>query len=988
MYLKEIKLSGFKSFADKIDIDFNKGITCVVGPNGSGKSNIVDAVRWVLGEQSVKSLRGEGAMADVIFSGSNSRNALNVASVELIFDNSDKHLSLDYTEVSIKRRVYTTGENEYFLNGEKCRLKDIVDLFVDSGMGKGSFNIISQGEIQKIISNKPEERRTIFEEAAGVLKYKRRKEDAIRKIERTNENLNRVNDIISELEPQTEPLKEQSEKAKEYLFIKKELENIEIALITHDIENINFEYQESKRHIENLTEQIVVLSTKSSSGETDLEKEKVELQKIDNELHNYQQKLVELSSKVEKLNAQKQMMSERRKYNKEDNKVNDNIIKLKEEKLKLDNNIFSIESDIANNGELIHNIDKNINTFEVDLNGLKKDKSIVINELDFKSRKERELNHKIELIRESIENNTGLNSAVRNVIYNPKLNGIHGIIGKLIEVEEKYALGIETSLGASMQFIVVDNESNAKEAINYLKNNNLGRATFFPINVITPRGIDEDTISKINNHPSVIGCAFDFIKCDPRYRNIMLNQLGNVLMVNDIDSANEISKIINYRYKIVTLDGELVHVGGSITGGASKRNNGMIKEKYELESMLRDVTLVINECKNLENKINEIDYQLKDIETKIYNLKGERVSIEESKNSKIDILRQYKNQLETIENELNDLENIVGHSIDKEETKIINVYYEAIKEKEEVAKIVEKLSRNRTTLYTKIEELDATMRKNNSVYNKKQEELKNIEIKVNRMDVKLDTLLSSLTVEYSLTYDKARENYKLELDVDDARIKVNTFKAKIRSFGIINLGAIDEYERINKRYTFLNNQKNDLIKALDLLLDIIDEMDKVMENNFIETFRLIQDEFKLVFRKLFSGGNAELKLTDPSNILETGIDIIASPPGKKLQHLSLLSGGEKTLTAIALLFAILNTRPAPFCLFDEVEAALDEVNVGTFGEYLKTYANKTQFIIITHKKKTMEYADILYGVTMQESGVSKLVSVKLEDVNKHADINV
>ncbi len=986
MHLKEIKLSGFKSFADKINIDFNKGITCVVGPNGSGKSNIVDAVRFVLGEQSVKSLRGD-AMVDVIFSGSKSRTPLNVTSVELIFDNSDKHLALDYTEVSVKRRLYITGENEYFLNGQNCRLKDIVNLFVDSGMGRGSFNIISQGEIQRIISNKPEERRIVFEEVASVLKYKRRKEDAIKKIERTNENLNRVNDIIGELEPQIGPLYEQSIMAKEYLNIKEELENIEIALIVHDIDNINFEYQDIKKQIEKLSEEIVNLSIRVNNEELELGNEKTELQKVDNEIYGLQQQLIELSSKAEKLNTQKQMISERKKYDKEDIKLHNNIIQLKEDKFILDNSVFSVKSDINSNVEFISNIDRDISNFEIKLNSLKKEKSSVINQLDSKLRKERELNHKIDLLKNSIENNTTMNLAVRNVVNNPKLNGIHGIIGKLIEVEEKYALAIETSLGSSMQYIVVDNEDIAKDAINYLKNNSLGKATFFPINIIMPKGIDEDTLFKASKYSAYIGCAFNYIKCNPKYRNIVLNQLGNVLLVNDINGANEISKAINYRYKIVTLDGEIVHVGGSITGGTFKKSYGMIKEKYELESMLRDNTLIINECKSLENKINEIDYELKEIEVKIYNLQKQKVVVEESNNNKLKSLKQNQNQLELINNELSDLENIVGNSIDKEETKVITNYYETIKEKEELIKVIDKLNNKRIVIFGRCEEFDAAIRKNNSLYNKKQEELKNLEIKVNRMDVKLDTLLNFLTTDYSLTYDMAKGNYKLELDTDDARIRVNTFKAKIKSFGVINLGAIDEYERVNKRYTFLNSQRDDLKNALNVLLDIIKEMDKVMEKNFIETFKLIQDEFKIVFKRLFGGGHAELKLNDPSNILQTGIDIIASPPGKQLQHLSLLSGGEKSLTAIALLFAVLNVRPVPFCLFDEVEAALDDVNVKTFGEYLENYNDKTQFIIITHKKKTMEYANVLYGITMQESGVSKLVGVKLEDANKYVDVN-
>lgn len=982
MYLKEVRVSGFKSFADKLNIEFNDGITCIVGPNGSGKSNIVDAVRWVLGEQSVKSLRGEGSMSDVIFSGSKSRNSQSVASVTLVFDNSDKHLPIDYSEVSIKRRVYTTGENEYFLNNEKCRLKDIVDLFIDSGIGRESFNIISQGEVQKIIGTKPEERRMIFEEAAGVLKYKKRKEEAIRKLDRTHDNLNRINDIIGELEIQVAPLKEQSIKAKEYVTNKQELENIEIALITQDIDTINYEYQYAKKQIETLNEELLSVGTNNTTDQAEVEKEKVELQKLDMELFKSQQKLAELSSEVEKLNGQKQMVNERQKYNAADIKMHDNIVNLKENELKISNDIYSVESDIATNKENISIINDKLINMEKQLNTIRKTKDEIITELDLNSRKERELNHKIELMRESIENNSNLSYGVRNVLNSPKLSGIHGVIGKLLDMEEKYATAIEISLGIAKEFIIVDDETKAKEAINYLKNNNLGRATFFPITVITPKGIDEDTINRIKDHISFINTASNLVKYDPKYRNSILNQLGNVIIASDINGANEISKIINHRYKIVTLDGELIHVGGSMTGGSIKKTGNMIKEKYELEDMLRQLTNVINECKNLENKINEIDYNYKSFEDKLYLIRKEKIHIEEIINNKINLLNNYNQKEEQIKNELISLEKLISNSIGDEEQKIMDKYYASLKEKEEVTKNIEILNRKRQSLHSVVEEKEIAMRRSSHIYNKKQEEIKNLEIKVNRLDVKLDNLLNTLNEEYTMTFEKAKETYKLEINIDDARIKVNTIKSKIKNLGIVNLGAIEEYERVNKRFTFLTTQKEDLFQAENTLLDIINEMDTIMKENFIDTFNTIKDEFKKVFKSLFGGGEAELKLTDPSNILETGIDIIASPPGKKLQHLSLLSGGEKTLTAIALLFAILNVRHVPFCLFDEVEAALDEVNVGTFGKYLQTYRGKTQFVIITHKKRTMEFADILYGITMQESGVSKLVSVKLEETKE------
>lgn len=986
MYLKEIKLSGFKSFADKLNIEFNDGITCVVGPNGSGKSNVVDAVRWVLGEQSVKSLRGEGGMSDVIFSGSKSRNSHNVASVTLIFDNSDKHLPIDYAEVSIKRRVYNNGENEYFLNGEQCRLKDIVDLFVDSGISKESFNIISQGEIQKIIGTKPEERRQIFEEAAEVLKYKRRKEESIRKIARTHDNLNRVNDIINELEQQIDPLKEQSEKAKEYLAAKQELDEVEIALITHDIETYNHEYQDAKKNIEILNEEILQSGTEFSNEQANVERQRVDLQKLDQKIYETQQNLVAVSSQAEKLSGQKQMVTERQKYSASDQRLHENIINLKENELKIQNDIVGIENDIKVELGKANKIEEAIQHLMIDLKNEHQMKSQVTMQLDNTVRRERELNHRVELLRESIEHYGGLASGTRNVITNPKLNGVHGIIGKLIEVKDDYIVAIETSLGASMQFIVVDNEKCAKEAINYLKVNNMGRATFFPLNIIQPKGVDEQTLEKISNHPSFVDVAAHLTNYDSKFRSIILNQLGNVIITTDLDGANDISNIINHRYKIVTLDGELIHVGGSITGGNDKRHNGMIKEKYELESMLREIVVINAEQVKLEQKVLDFNNDVKDLEMKIFKLKGDRASLLEIISSKHNILNSYKKKHDSVQSEWQGLNNVVNNTLSNEEESIINAYFKALGEKETLEKEIEEMNKKRHDLYNSIEEVDHVLRKNNQYHQKKQTELQNLEIKVNRLDVKLDALLNSLNEEYSMTYDKAKENYKLEIKVDDARIKVNSAKAKIKNLGMVNIAAIDEFERVNKRYMFLSNQKDDLLKAENILLDIIKEMDTIMEQTFAQTFNLIKIEFAKVFKQLFGGGEAELKLTDPTNMLETGIEIIASPPGKKLQHLSLLSGGEKTLTAIALLFAILNIKAVPFCLFDEIEAALDEVNVSTFGEYLKTYKHKTQFIIITHKKKTMEYADILYGITMQESGVSKLVSVKLENVKEYAHV--
>ncbi|NLL44747.1 MAG: chromosome segregation protein SMC [Mollicutes bacterium] len=980
MYLKEIKAHGFKSFADRIRIELNPSITGIVGPNGSGKSNIVDAIRWVLGEQSVKSLRGNGNMTDVIFSGSKTRNPLNVASVTLVFDNSDHYLPIDFDEVSIKRRVYSDGTNEYYINGEKCRLKDITDLLLDSGIAKESFNIISQGKIDEILSNKPLERRVVFEEAAGVLKYKKRKEEALNKLERTHQNMNRVNDIINELEVQVEPLKEQKEKALEYLKVKEELEEIEIALITNDITKINYQYQQNKRKIDELNEELVSITTTTNTNEVKIEEFKTKLNELNEKINVKQQELLELTSKVEKINSQKQIILERKKYEVEDSKLHDNLIVLKEKELALKNKISNIQNEIDGKQLELNQVILEYNKENHNIEKVKEDKNNLLLDLSNQLKVEAALKTKIENLKESIENNSSLPSAVKNVLNNPKLRGIHNAIGNVIEVNDEYSIAISTSLGIASSFIIVDNETCTKEAINYLKSTNGGRATFFPLNIIKPKTIEQDVLNILKASEGFIDIASNLVKYDPKYTNIINNQLGNVIVAKDIDTANLISKKINYRYKIVTLDGELLHVGGSITGGTKGVNRNIITEKYELENNLRDLDNLTNVIKNIENMINECDYQLKLLEEKLYVINKKKINLEEYINHKKDELSEQIMMLNNTNSEINGTTNIINNSLSNEEEKVLKEYYEALKEKDEVNNELKNLIFERNNLAESLEEFEHEMKKENNLFNIKNNELKNLEIEVNRMDVKLDTLLNTLNEVYGMTYENAIHKYKLEIEENLARTKVNSLKRKLKEIGVVNLGAPEEYNRISKRYEFLIKQRDDLVNAENTLIDIIKELDQVMEKEFIETFRIINENFKTTFRELFKGGTAELKLTEPNNILETGIEIIASPPGKKLTSISLLSGGEKTFTAISLLFAILKSRPLPFCVFDEVEAALDEVNVVSFGEYLLKLKEKTQFILVTHKKKTMEYVDTLYGITMQESGVSKLVSVKLEDI--------
>lgn len=979
MYLKEIKASGFKSFADTIDIELTNGISGIVGPNGSGKSNVVDAVRWVLGEQSVKQLRGEGAMSDVIFTGSKSRRAASFASVTLVFDNSDKYLNIEYDEVQIKRTIYKTGENEYFINNTKTRLKDILELFMDTGASKESFNIISQGDVANILSGKAEDRRVIFEEASGVLKYKKRKDEALRKLSKTHDNMARVDDIISELNTNMEPLKKQSEDAKIYLEKKEKLENVEIALTVNDIEKYNYEYKYSKEKVSELTLSITKMLSENSSEQAKIETIKNNISKLNSELYLKQQELVKVSANAEKLSGEKAMISERSKYNSEDVKLHDNIISLKEKILKIESQISALNKEIESEKSNNKVIGEKLNNTEIKLSEIEKNKENLNSKLNQKLREITAQKHRKEVLMNSLENNSSLPYSVKNVLNNPKLTGIHGVLGKLLEFEEKYSEALEVSLMSSVSHIVCDNEEDAKEAVRYLKNNNLGRATFLPISVIKPRSIDSESYETIKSMNGFVDIASNLVKYDTKYRNIVLSLLGIIIVVDNIDNANLISKKLKNRYKVVTMTGEVVNIGGSITGGSLKKSS-ILSERYELENVIKDIDVLDSEIKEIENKINEVD-------DNYTNLELEKNSIIISVNSNSEILKNKYNVLDDLTNEkstlmteLSNNQNIVNNVITNEEEKILNEYYKEIEKRDELNIEINQIHKKIELENEDLINNESSLKNNNQEYNKAQEELKSHEIKVNRLDVKIDNLLNILTNDYSISYEKAKEKYILEIDSNEARSIVSTLKREIKSLGDVNVGAIEEYDRVKERYEFLNKQKEDLTNAENVLLEIITEMDDIMKDKFSSTFNKIKEAFNETFRKLFNGGKAELKLTDPSNILETGIDIIALPPGKKLQHISLLSGGEKTLTAIALLFSILKVRPVPFCILDEVEAALDEVNVDNFGKYLKEFKGDTQFIIITHKKKTMEYADVLYGITMQESGVSKLVSVKLEEL--------
>ena len=589
------------------------------------------------------------------------------------------------------------------------------------------------------------------------------------------------------------------------------------------------------------------------------------------------------------------------------------------------------------------------------------------------------LNHKIDSIKTEIEAGGNVPSSVRKILNEHSLEGIHNTIGNILEIDNEYIKALEIAISSSKNFIITEDENAAKSAIRYLKDNHLGRATFFPLTVIKKRYVDGDTLSILRNDSDFIAVLSDLVKYNKKYESIIENQLGTVIVSKNIDSATRLSKKIRARYKVVTLDGDVVHIGGSMSGGSSYSSKSMISLKQNLLEYQNELENKQERLGNVKEKVRELSSRKDEINEIYATNSRDKMLLDQELSSKIDELSKREKELDEINSKITSYESVENNSIDQKEQELMNAYQQKSTEKDKMSLRKESIVVEIDDLKQIIEEATAKEKSENSKLRNLEKEVNDLEVKITRADVKLDSMLNTLNEDYSMTYEKAKSMYVLEIDEDEARNKVSIYKSEIRKLGMVNLAAIEEYERVNTRYEFLSNQKEDLLKAEETLLDIMNEMDDVMIEEFKKTFEKIRQEFKVVFRELFHGGNADLILTNPDDILTTGVDIVASPPGKKLTTITLLSGGEKTFTAISLLFAILNVKTVPFCLFDEVEAALDDANVNAFGNYLKNYKNKTQFLIITHKKKTMEYADTLYGITMQESGVSKLVSVKLNE---------
>ncbi|MBE6155685.1 MAG: hypothetical protein E7164_02885 [Firmicutes bacterium] len=972
MYIKSIKVQGFKSFADKLELDFSSGICAIVGPNGSGKSNVVDAILWVLGEQSVKSLRGESSMSDVIFSGSKTREEQKKASVAILFDNSDKRLNTEFNEVEIKRVIYRSGENEYFINNARVRLKDVSDLLIDV---TSKFNIISQGNINALVENKSSERRILFESAAGVLKYKKRKEEALKKLEGTKENLTRVILIIKELEASLKPLEKQKDDATKYVSIKKELENVEVSLIAYDITALTSKFEKLKKENEIIQKELESLDINKPE---ELEKLKLENVKIDEQISELNQKIITLSDNISTLNSQKQINLERAKYKLDKETIDTNLIALNEEKLEVEKNIAVTDKELSS---LKENMQEEVRNYHIQSDEELKTKmkiSAYTNDYNKVNKEILELQNKINIETSNLENNVFLPRSVSSIINNPRLSGIHNTIGNVIDINEAHRTAINTALGANANFIIVDDMKAAKEAINYLKENHLGRATFFPIDTIKSRHLSKDIEYTIASLPGFIGIASDLLTFNKQYKDIIENQLGNVLIVDSIDDLFAIAKVVDYKYKMVSLEGEVIFPGGSIAGGTGSKESHdrslLNKLKKELDGKKQLLDTINLSLKNENSKYDILVNSNGELSKKISQA---RIAIE-NKEQALSILQGKLNQ---INDNIKGLGAIDNNQIDNRINEIINELSDKQKNKELCEIELKNIQSKKFDITGKISDLEKQVAEQNNHYYKLDNAIKTNEIDLGKYEVRIDNLLNTLTNEYNMTYEYANNNYSLDMEIEIARNMVSKLKSQLRQLPNANLGSIDEYDRLKRRYDFLDKQRNDLDTSSKELLCVISEMDEIMKDKFKKSFDQIAKEFSKVFRIMFKGGNGLLKLADESDLLNTGINILAVPPGKKLNSTASLSGGEKALTAICLIFAILNVKPVPFIVLDEAEAALDEENVNMFGEYLANMKSQSQFILITHKKKMMEYADILYGITMQESGVSKLVSVKLEDAN-------
>lgn len=966
MFLKRIELQGFKSFADKTVIQFDQDITGIVGPNGCGKSNVNDAIRWVLGEQSVKSLRSGTNMSDIIFSGSEYRKPVNMARVTLVFDNSTRVFDSDFDEIEITRQILrANNEASYFINKTPCRLKDINDLVMDTGLGKDSLSIITQGNISSFADAKPEDRRSLFEEAAGVAKYKKRKKVSLSKLEQTKENLDRLQDILDELERQIGPLEKQAKKAEKYISLREKLSKIEISVLVEDIDQYNEKINQINKELFDIQAMHTSENAELLKQETRLESIRKEMYALDKQINELQGKYTKAMEENYQLERRKIEQDEKRKYML---KVADKKARQKEIQAMLEEARFEYQD----RHQRLMQTQQDLNNRRNIVNDLKTKISKARYESDQANNILTQLQNRRQVLENMMKQPFAHQQGVRSVMQaKNSLSGVYGVVSELLIAHADKALAVNAALGGSIYQIITKNEADARNAISFLKRNRSGRATFLPLSVCHPRKMNEQVITIASTSPGFLGFASECVDCKEIFDPVKERLLGNVIVVDTLQNANETAKRLRYAYKIVTLDGDIVHTGGSMTGGVTKNQSTPVTMRQELDtinSKIEGQKIKANSCLNetdiLTQKLQKENDAIVTLQIELAKLEN----IYATKKAKYDsILAEYQELGVDIEENAELAQDDLVVQMSKMHAVLDSLSLE-----------IQSLRQSRFDEGNDAEQLENQIRLVRREMNSKQSQIHNYEMEIVKVKTQLENALNRLSTDYEMTYEYALTK-KEDVEIESAKEEVIQLRQAISRLGNVNLDAPNEYKEVKERFDFMTSQKEDLEKASQQILAAIDEMDKTMISQFTEMFNKINAELDGVFKAMFGGGRASLSMVDPDDVLNTGIDIDVQPPGKMVKNIQTFSGGEKALIAISVLFAILKARTMPLCIFDEVEAALDQANVERFARYLSHYRGQSQFIAVTHRPGTMEQCDTLYGVTMQKDGVSKVLKVQLKD---------
>ena len=966
MFLKRIELQGFKSFADKTVIQFDQDITGIVGPNGCGKSNVNDAIRWVLGEQSVKSLRSGTNMSDIIFSGSEYRKPVNMARVTLVFDNSTRVFDSDFDEIEITRQILrANNEASYFINKTPCRLKDINDLVMDTGLGKDSLSIITQGNISSFADAKPEDRRSLFEEAAGVAKYKKRKKISLSKLEQTKENLDRLQDILDELERQIGPLEKQAKKAEKYISLRDKLSKIEISVLVEDIDQYNEKINQINKELFDIQAMHTSENAELLKQETRLESIRKEMYALDKQINELQGKYTKAMEENYQLERRKIEQDEKRKYML---KVADKKARQKEIQAMLEEARFEYQD----RHQRLMQTQQDLNNRRNIVNDLKTKISKARYESDQANNILTQLQNRRQVLENMMKQPFAHQQGVRSVMQaKNSLFGVYGVVSELLIAHADKALAVNAALGGSIYQIITKNEADARNAISFLKRNRSGRATFLPLSVCHPRKMNEQVITIASTSPGFLGFASECVDCKEIFDPVKERLLGNVIVVDTLQNANETAKRLRYAYKIVTLDGDIVHTGGSMTGGVTKNQSTPVTMRQELDTINSKIEGQKIKADSCLNETDILTQKLQKENDAIVTLQIELAKLENiyaTKKAKYDsILAEYQELGVDIEENAELAQDDLVVQMSKMHAVLDSLSLE-----------IQSLRQSRFDKGNDAEQLENQIRLVRREMNSKQSQIHNYEMEVVKVKTQLENALNRLSTDYEMTYEYALTK-KEDVEIESAKEEVIQLRQAISRLGNVNLDAPNEYKEVKERFDFMTSQKEDLEKASQQILAAIDEMDQTMISQFTDMFNKINAELDGVFKAMFGGGRASLSMVDPDDVLNTGIDIDVQPPGKMVKNIQTFSGGEKALIAISVLFAILKARTMPLCIFDEVEAALDQANVERFARYLSHYRGQSQFIAVTHRPGTMEQCDTLYGVTMQKDGVSKVLKVQLKD---------